>query len=596
MLSQVHSNIVAAQQRQQVKTVLRVRPFLATEKESQGTCLKVVDDRTVLITNYRNERESFAYTFDRCFDTTCRQVQVFDEVSSVVDKIWEFRNATIFAYGITGAGKTFTMDGGKAEESYGVIHRAAKRIIEELHRRTKLNRLMDSSEQESFELRMSHLEIYNEKVYDLATTSRNELFIRQDGDGNIVVADLTEKPLSTLQEFEQHYKYTKENRFTASTLLNAASSRSHSVLKFSLTRSRRNKYVTTKLHLIDLAGSEDNRKTGNSKDRMIESGNINKSLFMLNQVVDALNSNAINIPYRNSKLTRLLQDSLGGKSEALMITNVAPSNNFYLDTLNTLNMAQRTRKVVNQSVVQPVASSQVNKVPVGRKSDPIAAPIIKKSLVAKPLLTSLKNIPSIKPPVVTTSKDKEHPGIDIDTLLVNATPNTKKGIMKALKRSEEQVARLSDETQQQASRKRKLNDLLASYPLKLAKTVKEDTWEDESFVVESEASTNLENESPQKPNPRRNSKPKTATTEPVLPVDVNEVKQEYKDRLLAILNGSNVKDITTLKGIGVNRAQSIVDYFHQNGPFTSVEDLMNVGIGKKVLHKLVEDFVVKVAI
>jgi kinesin family protein 22 len=130
---------------------------------------------------------------------------------------------------------------------------------------------------------------------------------------------------------------------------------------------------SSKLHLIDLAGSEDNRKTGNDRDRMIESGSINKSLFMLSQVVEALNNGQSNIPYRNSKLTRMLQDSLGGRAAALMITNIAPEMRFYLDTmkyesinqrsvhhLSSLNMARRTRQVVSKPIVNEGTSNDNN--------------------------------------------------------------------------------------------------------------------------------------------------------------------------------------------------------------------------------------------
>lgn len=194
---------------------------------------------------------------------------------------------------------------------------------------------------------ISYLEIYREKVYDLLTSNPaiQDLSIREDTNHNIVIPGLAQVPVRTLEEFDRLWERGVRNRRTAATRLNAHSSRSHACLTIGVPSSGGT--GSTKLHLIDLAGSEDNRRTANVGDRLAESGAINRSLFVLSQVVDALNTGNPRIPYRDSKLTRLLQDSLGGRALALMIANVAPSEASSYETLRTLTFAANARKVEN---------------------------------------------------------------------------------------------------------------------------------------------------------------------------------------------------------------------------------------------------------
>lgn len=205
-----------------------------------------------------------------------------------------------------------------------------------------------------FEILCSYLEIYNEKVYDLLDSEvqrDQDLQIREDRSRNIIVQGLKSEPFTSFDEFNDIFLRACKNRKVASTRLNMSSSRSHACLILTVRRKQPDppfNYLTGKLHLIDLAGSEDNRRTGNSGMRLVESSNINKSLFVLKKVVNDLNAGKTRIPYRDSRLTRLLQDSLGGRSQAIMIANIAPCASHFETTYSTLCFAMKSKAIVNK--------------------------------------------------------------------------------------------------------------------------------------------------------------------------------------------------------------------------------------------------------
>lgn len=212
---------------------------------------------------------------------------------------------------------------------------------------------------------VSFVEIYKEKVYDLLDPEPKgiDLQIREDANRNILIAGLRSVPVGSMAAFAEPFEHAVRNRSTNATRLNAHSSRSHAIVVVHVQVGHR----SSKLHLIDLAGSEDNRRTDNTGDRLLESGAINRSLFVLGQVVDALNTGKGRVPYRDSKLTRLLQDSLGGSAYALMVANIAPEAASLNETSNTLHFAARTRLVHNCPVAAPEQSrpapSQLEPVP-----------------------------------------------------------------------------------------------------------------------------------------------------------------------------------------------------------------------------------------
>ena len=274
------------------------------------------------------------------------------------------------------------MRGGKSLADRGAIPRLLSAVYRRGRRIEK-----DSEGEKRVEVSMSYYEIYNDKVFDLFEPVEKRpaagLPIRDAG-GKTVVSGLTERPCGTLKEFEALYDAANTNRSTAGTKLNAHSSRSHAILCVKITQHTSTHTVTSTASAIDLAGSEDNRRTDNNRERLIESSSINKSLFVLAQCVEAISKKASRVPYRESKMTRIL--SLGQNNGiTIMILNLAPTRAFHLDTLSTLQVANRTKKievreVENEAVwrgppkqTQPLSGSNISRQPL--RSIPAAANI-----------------------------------------------------------------------------------------------------------------------------------------------------------------------------------------------------------------------------
>ncbi|KAE8284258.1 Kinesin-like protein KIF22 [Larimichthys crocea] len=328
-----------------VRVAVRLRPCMGKEDEKdEGLCVRGLDSQNLEIVNWRNATESVKYHFDAFHGEQTTQQEVFvSSVKPILPHILNGQNASVFAYGPTGAGKTHTMLG--SPEQPGVIPRAVRAIF-------NLVKAKKEDEGWDYSIGMSYLEIYNEKVLDLLSPSSQDLPIREDKDKNILIPGLTHTTIDSFSDFDKHFVPASLNRTTASTKLNQRSSRSHAILLIKVVRTQRappRRQQTGKLYLVDLAGSEDNRRTGNQGIRLKESGAINLSLFTLSKVVDSLNSGtAVRVPYRDSKLTRLLQDSLGGSAHSVMITNIAPEYKYYFDTFSALNFAAKSKLIVNK--------------------------------------------------------------------------------------------------------------------------------------------------------------------------------------------------------------------------------------------------------
>uniref|UniRef100_A0A0B7ANB0 Kinesin-like protein n=1 Tax=Arion vulgaris TaxID=1028688 RepID=A0A0B7ANB0_9EUPU len=322
-----------------VKVVVRVRPTLVPDIES---CVSVTQN-TICIQNHRNREENLQYEFASVFNETATQNDIFDSVQPFLCSALQGQNVSIFAYGPTGSGKTHTMLGVQSDP--GVIPRVVQSLFASIQKEKDANKdLREQCPQHS--VTFSYMEIYNEKVQDLLS-GKQDLPIREDSQHNIFVSGLTEKSIECLKTFNAHFGPASSNRTVAATKLNETSSRSHSILLLKVHCKIMSKQCMGKIYLIDLAGSEDNRRTGNKGIRLKESGAINKSLFVLGEVVDAINHNLARIPYRNSKLTRLLQDSIGGSCQSVMITTIAPESSYYFETYCTLNFATKSKKIVN---------------------------------------------------------------------------------------------------------------------------------------------------------------------------------------------------------------------------------------------------------
>ncbi|KAK1881498.1 Kinesin-like protein KIF22 [Dissostichus eleginoides] len=345
-----------------VWVAVRLRPYMGTQDEKdEGSCVRGLDSKNLEIINWRNATETVKYSFDVFHGEQTTQQEVFLSVKPILPHILTGQNASVFAYGPTGAGKTHTMMGSSNQP--GVIPRAVREVF-------KMVNAKNEDEGWDYSIGMSYLEIYNEKVLDLLSPGSQDLPIREDKDKNILIPGLTHTTITSFSDFDKHFVPASLNRTTASTKINQRSSRSHAVLLLKVVRTQHappHRQQTGKLYLIDLAGSEDNRRTGNQGIRLKESGAINLSLFTLSKVVDSLNSStAVRVPYRDSKLTRLLQDSLGGSAHSVMITNIAPEYKFYFDTFGALNFASKSKLIVNKPFICETVAVAVPALPVKR--------------------------------------------------------------------------------------------------------------------------------------------------------------------------------------------------------------------------------------
>lgn len=286
--------------------------------------------------------KTFPFSFDRVFGPHSTQSDVFDEISQLVQSALDGYRVCIFAYGQTGSGKTHTMEGSQSDEQLlGMIPRAVLQIFSTAQSLKKDKRW-------EFNFEASYLEIYNETIQDLLTSNPGEndskLEIRHlPNSTKTIVTDLTIIPVESPESVLTLLKRAGHNRAVAETLCNDRSSRSHSVfiLKIVGNNAATGESIEGLLNLIDLAGSERLSQSGSTGDRLKETQAINKSLSSLGDVISALANKDSHVPYRNSKLTYLLQHSLGGNSKTLMFVNVSPALNNFNETLCSLRFATK---------------------------------------------------------------------------------------------------------------------------------------------------------------------------------------------------------------------------------------------------------------
>ncbi|CAK4617175.1 hypothetical protein LEN26_014691 [Aphanomyces euteiches] len=345
-----------------VRVVCRVRPPNAMEIARGAAGMRCVKTQSPgLVQLFADGMESGAppssFTFDSVFGEESTQKQVFDEVARpVVADIMEGYNATIFAYGQTSSGKTFTMEGASIDddEMRGIIPRTATELFA---------RLMEADENMEFVVKVSYIEIYMERIRDLLDPykTKTNLQVREDNDKGIYIDGVTELCVTSDEELLATMRSGTVNRAVAATGMNEGSSRSHSV--FMVTLYQRNLETNStkvgKLYLVDLAGSEMVRKTGASGKQLEEAKTINKSLSALGMVINALTTaNVTFVPYRDSKLTRVLQEALGGNSRTSLIINVSPSIYNAPETLSTLRFGNRAKAIKNKAVVNAEKSAE----------------------------------------------------------------------------------------------------------------------------------------------------------------------------------------------------------------------------------------------
>ncbi|XP_064640598.1 kinesin-like protein KIFC3 isoform X2 [Lineus longissimus] len=322
-----------------IRVFARVRPKISedgTGQQGQSVVMfDEIDDCLITIKNKGGRLQGFE--LDAVFQPASSQAEVFAEVSPLVISCIDGYNVCIFAYGQTGSGKTYTMEGVNSDP--GINQRALIQLFREIESRGK---------DWSFTVTVSVMEIYNEMLRDLLSSDPTQkLEIKMLPNGGLHVPSLTIVEVKNVDDVNETFELGHLNRATAATNMNEHSSRSHALLRVNVVGY--NKTLKTKaigkLNLVDLAGSERVAKSGADGERLKEAQSINKSLAALGNVIQALKTKMPHIPYRDSKLTYLLQDSLGGDSKTLMIMQVSPVEKNVLETVCTLGFGQRCRKV-----------------------------------------------------------------------------------------------------------------------------------------------------------------------------------------------------------------------------------------------------------
>ncbi|TDL27492.1 kinesin heavy chain [Rickenella mellea] len=335
-----------------VKVVCRFRPPNALEQREGGEIVVAFDDnnQTVQVKSAQlsSGPEKDGFTFDRVFPMATKQHEVFDYgVKGIVQDVIDGYNGTVFAYGQTGSGKTFTMMGADidSEDLKGIIPRITEQIFAAI---------VESDPHLEYLVKVSYMEIYLERIRDLLAPQNDNLQIHEEKSKGVYVKNLSDYYVSSAKEVYEIMRQGGAARVVTSTNMNAESSRSHSI--FLITIQQRNTETgaqkTGNLYLVDLAGSEKVGKTGASGQTLEEAKKINKSLSALGMVINALtDGKSTHIPYRDSKLTRILQESLGGNSRTTLIINCSPSSYNEAETLSTLRFGMRAKSIKNTARV-----------------------------------------------------------------------------------------------------------------------------------------------------------------------------------------------------------------------------------------------------
>ncbi|KAL5970278.1 Kinesin-II 95 kDa subunit [Taenia solium] len=338
--------------RESVRVVVRCRPMDKKEiEEGHASCVSVNEssgDVEVKSMKCGLMGDSVIYNFDTVYGPSSSQRELYEKsFFGIVQSVLLGFNGTIFAYGQTGTGKTFTIQGGKDDPDLrGLMPNSFNHIFS----------YINGSKSTQFLVRASYLEIYKEEIRDLLRKdSTKQLKIKETPDRGVYIADLSTVLTRNIKEIEKLMSIGHSNRSVGATNMNEQSSRSHAIFIVTVESCEARidpdgqRHIRVgKLNLVDLAGSERQSKTHSEGERLIEATKINLSLHTLGNVISALvDEKCTHVPYRDSKLTRLLQDSLGGNAKTVMVANIGPSSYSYDETINTLRYASRAKNIKN---------------------------------------------------------------------------------------------------------------------------------------------------------------------------------------------------------------------------------------------------------
>ena len=326
-----------------VNVICRFRPMNELEKTSGNEQVCVFTSPTSLQFKSTREKNQYRFNFDRIFPPTSTQEDIYSfGVKGIIDSVLDGYNGTVLAYGQTSSGKTYTMQGEMGSESTkGIIPRMIKHVFDYIYKQ----------EGTEFMIKVSMIEIYQEKIRDLLDITRVNLPIREDNIKGIYVDGCSERYVGCDNDVLSALDLGSANRAQAATNMNEHSSRSHSIFILTINQTNKKEGFSKvgKLYLVDLAGSEKISKTGATGHTLEEAKIINKSLTTLGRVINNLtDGKSSHVPYRESKLTRVLQESLGGNSKTCLIITCSPSIYNESETLSTLRFGERAKKIKNK--------------------------------------------------------------------------------------------------------------------------------------------------------------------------------------------------------------------------------------------------------
>ncbi|CAH8386057.1 unnamed protein product [Eruca vesicaria subsp. sativa] len=337
---------------EKICVAVRVRPPTPESSSENGSSLwKVDDNRISLYKSLDTPISTASYAFDHVFDERSTNACVYELLTKeIIEAAVEGFNGTAFAYGQTSSGKTFTMTG--SETDPGIIRRSVRDVFE---------RIQMISDRE-FLIRVSYMEIYNEEINDLLAVENQRLQIHEHLERGVFVAGLKEEIVSDAEQILKLLDSGEVNRHFGETNMNVHSSRSHTIFRMVIeSRGKENNSSdairVSVLNLVDLAGSERIAKTGAGGVRLTEGKYINKSLMILGNVINKLSESAklrAHIPYRDSKLTRILQPALGGNAKTCIICTIAPEEHHIEESKGTLQFASRAKRITNCAQVNEI--------------------------------------------------------------------------------------------------------------------------------------------------------------------------------------------------------------------------------------------------
>ncbi|KAK4585605.1 hypothetical protein RGQ29_023027 [Quercus rubra] len=351
-----------------VQVVVRMRPPHKDRDEGDLIVQKISGDSLLI--------NGQTFTFDSVADVEATQEDIFQLVGApLIENCMAGFNSSVFAYGQTGSGKTYTIWGpanALLEENLSSDQGGlTPRVFERLFARINEEQIKRAEEKVNYQCHCSFLEIYNEQITDLLDPNQRNLQIREDVKSGVYVENLTEEYVGTMKDVTRLLIKGLSNRRTGATSINAESSRSHTVFTCVVESRCKSKAdglstcKTSRINLVDLAGSERQKLTGAAGDRLKEAGNINRSLSQLGNLINILaevsqTGKQRHIPYRDSRLTFLLQESLGGNAKLAMVCAISPAQSCKSETFSTLRFAQRAKAIKNKAVVNEVVEENVN--------------------------------------------------------------------------------------------------------------------------------------------------------------------------------------------------------------------------------------------